>query len=59
MHKWNLTQSGEYSSKSAYAAFFFWFHTFYTLEENLEELGSTSLQITHLAGIQKPLLDSR
>jgi hypothetical protein len=55
MHKWNLTQSGEYSSKSAYAAFFFWFHTFCTLEE----LGSTTLQILHLADIQKPLLDSR
>jgi hypothetical protein len=49
--RWKLTQSGDYSNKSAYLAFFVGSIRYAPMEKDLEKLGAPALQILHLVGV--------
>jgi hypothetical protein len=54
---WRLTRNGSYSSKVGLQCLFPWFHPLCSLETNLEILGSSSLQVLHLACIKELFLN--
>jgi hypothetical protein len=56
---WKWTADGDYSAKSCYLSTFPWINHFRPLEVDLEDMGTSTRQVLHLAGHEEPLLDRR